>query len=433
MTTLCLKNCTLADGSQTDILIDNGLIKQLGVSLQANEIIDCTGKTVLPGIIDVHVHFRVPGAEHKEDWQTGSAAAAAGGVTSVIEMPNTDPATIDQQTLDDKKKIAARDSVINYGLYLGATTDNAAGIVSVQGAAGIKIFMGSSTGNLLVAKDEDISAALQAGCRLYAFHAEDEFLINAKRESTPDTNRPSIHSVLRGPEAAIRAVERIIALAAKFHARVHICHVNTAAEVELISQAKNEGVRITAEVSPHHLLLNESIYESMNNLAKVNPPLRTKRDNAALWQGLADGAIDIIATDHAPHLPSEKKQPYDQAPAGLPEVQTSLPLMLNAVHEGKTTLQQLQQFMAKRPAQLFGLIGKGKIAVGYDADLAIVDTKIRKKVSAHEMLSKCGWTPYDGWEVTGWPIMTLVNGNIVFKNNTIHKQYKGSELTYGTI
>ena len=430
MTTI--KNGVLADGTTTDIEIENGVITKLGESLKGENEIDVGGKLIIPGVIDIHVHFREPGGEQKEDWLTGSRAAAAGGVTTVVDMPNNNPAIVDEASLDNKRELAKK-SIINYGFYLGATNDNASDIQNTKNIAGVKIYVGSSTGDLLVAEDENIEKLFSLPGIQWVIHAEDESIIEENKKKHTDMGDPAVHSRIRTRDAAVKAVGRVIALAKKANATIHICHVSTKEEVELIKNAKSEGVNVTCEVSPHHLFLNENAYKKFGNFVKVNPPLRTAEDNRALMNALRDGTIDIVATDHAPHTNDEKSKSYNESPAGIPEVQTSLPLLLNAVHNGELTLKQLVEITAEKPAQLLHIKNKGKIKVGYDADLTVVDLKKIEMLSKKNVLSKCGWSPYVGWELTGWPVMTFVNGNLAYDTMNSVEQYKGKEITYGNV
>jgi len=432
MATTKLKNCKLIDDSTVDILINNGLIQSIGSISEADQEIDIANKLVIPGLIDIHVHFREPGGEHKEDWLTGSRAAAAGGVTTVIDMPNTHPPAIDNKTIDEKRKLAEK-SLINYGFYLGATKDNLEAIKNARQVAGVKIFVGSSTGDLLVSEDKDIKKLFSIPNVLWALHAEDEDMITANSKKNANNDNPTVHSKIRNRQAAIRAVERVIALAKKTRAKIRICHINTSEEIELIKNAKQDGVDITCEVSPHHLFLNEQEYRKHGNFVKVNPPLRTSNDNHALIQALGSGIIDVVATDHAPHTTDEKRQAYAKAPAGIPEVQTSLPLLLNEVNKKNLDLKRVVEATSAKPAELLRINNKGKIKEGFDADLAVIDLNKRNILNKQMLLSKCGWSPYEGWELKGWPIMTFINGNLVYNNGKINEQYKGEEITYGKI
>lgn len=432
MPTIKLKNCKLIDGSTVDILINKGIIQKIGTSPEADQEIDIADKTVIPGVIDIHVHFREPGGTHKEDWLTGSRAAVAGGVTTVIDMPNTSPSAIDDKTLDEKRKLAEK-SLVNYGFYLGATKNNFEAIKNARRVAGIKIFIGSSTGDLLVSEDKDIEKLFTISNISWALHAEDEHMIIKNTKKITNDNNPTVHSKIRDRQTAINAVKRIIALAKKTNANIRICHINTEEEIKLIKNARQEGVNISCEVSPHHLFLNERAYKKFSNFVKVNPPLRTKKDNEALMQALRSGIIDVIATDHAPHTIDEKRQEYDKAPAGIPEIQTSLPLLLNEVSKGNLDLKKLVEITSEKPAELLHIKNKGKLKEGYDADLTVINFNKREIITKKMLKSKCGWSPYEGWELKGWPVMTFVNGNLAYNNGKINEQHKGKEITYGKI
>ncbi|MFA6271708.1 MAG: dihydroorotase [Patescibacteria group bacterium] len=424
---ITLKNCIL-ESREVDVHISGGVINKIGKDLE-KEIIDCTGLILMPGIIDGHVHFREPGAEHKEDWLTGSRAAVKGGVTTVLDMPNNNPPIIDEASLNLKRELAKK-SVVNYGFHIGATTDNLSFLNSAQNIAGIKIYFGSSTGNLLVDRIDDIKKIFNGAKRLFLVHAEDEAFIQEKSKEYSGTDDPIIHTIVRAPEAAILAVKNILAIVERTKARVHFCHVSTAGELKLIKSAKAKGLPVTCEVAPHHLFLNSSEYGKQGNWVKMNPPLRPESDRLALWRGIADGTVDTIATDHAPHTRDEKMQPYWQAPAGVPGVETMLPLLLNEVSKGRIDLKKVVELVCENPARIFKIKHKGKIDEGYDADLVLLDMQMEKEVINEEMESKCAWTPFAGKMLTGWPTATIIGGNIVYNSLEINEQFKGKEIKY---
>lgn len=407
------------------VIVKNGKIVKLlrgkSPKLPAKmKVLDVQGNFLLPGAIDVHVHFRTPGNTQKEDWTTGSKAALAGGVTTVLDMPNNQPPIVDAKSLAQKRKLVAAKSLVNYGLYAGATPDNILTITKLKGAVGVKVFMGSSTGSLLLDSHEKLEKLFERAAKdkkLLAIHAESEACMAIKNEELRIKNvsldDPAIHSKSRPPECAYEAVKEVLHLAKKYGTRVHLCHVSTEKELEVIRKFKNPNV--SAEVTPHHLFLNDQDYEQYGNLVKVNPPLRAAADQVALWAALKSGLIDMVATDHAPHLMEEKNLPYEQAPSGVPGVQTMLPLLLNAVSEGKLTLPQVVALTSYHPARKFGFTKKGLVKAGFDADFTVVDMDLLEKVCHHYLWSKCGWSPFHGWILKGWPVMTFVAGELMYE------------------
>lgn len=415
----------------SDVQIRQGKIVQVAPQIPLGEVdndLDATGLTLLPGVVDPQVHFREPGLEHKEDLFTASCACAKGGVTSFLEMPNTRPPTIDQQAMDDKLQRAAQKCLVNYGFFIGATANNLTELLNVNPACGIKIFMGSSHGALLVSKPEEIETIFAQGKRLIAVHAEDQPRINERRKLFAQRTDPAVHSLIQDNQAALLATQLALKLSKKYQRRLHILHLSTAEEAELLRQDKPSWV--TAEVTPQHLLLNVDAYAEIGTLAQMNPPLRTAHDNEVLWQALQDGVIDLIATDHAPHTLEEKAKTYPQTPSGMPGVETSLPVMLTQVKQGRCTLAQVVRWMSTAPAQAYGIPDKGLIAPGYDADLVLVDLDNYKPVRREEILTKCGWSPFEGWNLTGWPIVTIVGGQVVYERGKLNTQVRGRALNY---
>ncbi|MBW4615383.1 MAG: dihydroorotase [Desmonostoc vinosum HA7617-LM4] len=390
--------------------------------------IDAQGLTLLPGVIDPQVHFREPGLEHKEDLFTASCACAKGGVTSFLEMPNTRPLTTTQQTLDDKLQRASHKCLVNYGFFIGATTENLPDLLSAKPTPGIKIFMGSMHGQLLVDQDAALEAIFAKGKRLIAVHAEDQARINQRRQEFAGIHDPAIHSQIQDNQAAMLATQLALKLSQKYQRRLHILHMSTAQEADLLRQHKPSWV--TAEVTPQHLLLNTDAYEKIGTLAQMNPPLRSPHDNEVLWQALRDGVIDFIATDHAPHTLAEKAQEYPNSPSGMPGVETSLPLMLTAAIQSKCTIAQVAHWMSKAVAVAYGIPNKGAIAPGYDADLVLVDLDTYRPVRREELLTKCRWSPFEGWNLTGWPVTTIVGGQIVYHNGQVNTEVRGQALTF---
>lgn len=431
-------HCVDVDGIRTsNVLVDGGVILDVAASnaTQADTVVDASGRYLLPGVIDDQVHFRDPGLTHKEDLHTGSLACAKGGVTTFLEMPNTKPTTTTRAALEDKLQLASTKCVVNYGFYIGATPDNTSELIETTRTPGIKIFIGSSTGDLLV----DEQAALE---RIFAettlpicAHCEDEATVRANAARLGGGRDFTDHSRIRDHEAAVIATRRAIDLAHRHQHRFHVLHVSTADELPLIHEAihreeESGGQFITAEVCPHHLLFHVDDYERLGSLVQMNPSIKTKDDNAALWDALADGTIQVIATDHAPHTLEEKRQEYPKSPSGLPAVENSLALMLNAVHEGRLTLERLVQAMCDAPARVWDIVGKGRIAAGYDADLVLVDMEATHTIHNAEQLTKSGWSPWDGVTLRGLPIRTWVMGETVFTDGQVNADHRGQEARY---
>ena len=413
-----------------DVEICEGKILRVAPSIAAvgDREIDAIGLTLLPGVIDPQVHFREPGLEHKEDLFTASCACAKGGVTSFLEMPNTRPLTTTQAALDDKLSRAAEKCLVNYGFFIGATPENLPDLLSANPTPGIKVFMGSMHGQLLVDGEATLEAIFAAGDRLIAVHAEDQARINQRRHEFAGISDVAVHSQIQDNQAALLATQLALKLSNKYQRRLHILHLSTGEEAELLRQEKPSWV--TAEVTPQHLLLNTSAYEKIGSLAQMNPPLRATRDNEILWQALLDGVIDFIATDHAPHTLAEKAQVYPNTPSGMPGVETSLPLMLTQAVQGRCTVPQVANWMSAAVAKAYKIPNKGKIAPGFDADLVLVDLDNYRPVVREEMVTKCGWSPFEGWNLTGWPVVTVVGGKVVFEKGKLDTTVRGEALTF---
>lgn len=386
---MLIKNCRMIiDGEEQfkDILVENEKIVSIeddlsGVS--SNEIINAAGNYVISGIIDPHVHMRDPGMTHKEDFTTGSMACAKGGITTFFDMPNTVPNTITEETLLEKKELQKGKSYVDYGFWFGGSkADNHEEVKKVQDKViATKVFMNVSTGNMLV-EDEKVLEDIFKNSKLVGVHAEGEMI----------------------PKA--------ISLSEKLDVPVYLCHLSTKEDVQYVREAKKKGLKVYGEVTPHHLFLNVSDVEK-NPLLRMKPELKTKEDNEALWEGILDGTIDTIGTDHAPHRIEEKKA---KLTFGIPGAENSLEMMLKAVRCDKISLEKLMKIMSENTAEIFGLKNKGKIAVGYDADLVIVDMTTKEIISQENVISKCGWTPYEGFEKGGKILTTIVRGNVVFNN-----------------
>ena len=397
-----------------DIGIREGRIAEIGAlsGASAGERIDCRGLHILPGVIDSQVHFREPGLVHKEDLETGSRAAVLGGVTAVFEMPNTDPVTTNAEALADKLRRAKGRMHCDFAFWVGGAHDNVADIPELErlpGAAGIKVFMGSSTGRLLVADDEGVLAILKKTRRRAAFHSEDETRLN-ERKPLRVPGDASSHPVWRDEIAALRSTERLIRLAREARAQVHVLHISTGEEMEFLAGAKDVA---SCEATPHHLTLSAEDYARLGAKLQMNPPVRGPEHRDLIWRGLQQGVVDVLGSDHAPHTLEEKAKPYPESPSGMTGVQTLVPIMLDHVNAGRLSLERLVDLTSAGPQRLFGVIGKGRIAAGYDADLTVVDMKRSAIIRDSWIASRSRWTPYDGKMVRGWPVGAIVRGRRV--------------------
>ncbi|ABS62373.1 dihydroorotase, multifunctional complex type [Parvibaculum lavamentivorans DS-1] len=415
-----------------DVAIKDGRIAAIGDLSRASaaETVDVKGLHILPGVVDSQVHLREPGNEHKEDLASGGRAAALGGVTSVFEMPNTAPPTTNPDAITDKVNRARHRMYCDFAFYGGATTQNVdilADIERTPGCCGIKVFMGSSTGTLLVEKDEDVLRVLKAINRRAAFHSEDEFRLRERRELAL-LGHVETHHVWRDAEAALLCTTRVLRLAREAGKRIHVLHISTADEMPILAQNKDIA---TVEVTPQHLTLAApECYEALGTLAQMNPPIRGHEHRAGLWEGLAAGIVDVLGSDHAPHTIEEKEQTYPKSPSGMPGVQTLVPVMLNHVNEGRLSLQRFVDLTSAGPQRIFGMSRKGRLAVGYDADLTIVDMSAERTIEDKWIASKCGWTPYNGMKVKGWPIGTVVRGHRAMWEDELHAEATGEPITF---
>ncbi len=415
-----------------DIGITGGRIVALGdlSRASAGETIDCRGLHILPGVIDSQVHFREPGLTHKEDLETGSRAAVLGGVTAVFEMPNTNPLTTSPQTLAAKLAAARHRMFCDHAFYVGGTRENVEEIPDLErlpGSAGIKVFMGSSTGNLLVDDEASLERIIAKISRRAAFHAEDEARL-ISRMSERKSGDPASHPVWRDPEAALIATTRLVKLAEKHAKRVHVLHVSTAEEMNFLASHKDFA---TVEVTPHHLTLAApDCYARLGAYAQMNPPVRDESHRSALWHGLQQGIVDVLGSDHAPHTHEEKHHPYPASHSGMTGVQTLLPMMLDHVNAGRLSLARLVDLTSHGPQRIFAIRGKGRIAAGWDADLAIVDLKKKVTITNSLIASRCGWTPYDGVAVTGFPRGTIIRGRRVMWDGEIIGPAHGEPVAF---
>ena len=414
---------------QTSVLLEGAKIADIDVAGQvdAEEVLDATGLHLLPGVIDDQVHFREPGLTHKEDLASASRACAKGGVTTFLEMPNTIPATTTRDHLEQKLALAARRSRVNYGFYMGATPENLSELTAACRTPGIKIFLGSSTGDLLVDEQDVLERIFSETTLPITAHCEDETTVrqNAIRLATSTT--VADHSKIRNVEAALIATQRALDLAHRHDHRFHVLHVSTAAETELLVDHRG---RITAEVCPHHLFFHTGDYERLGTLVQMNPSLKSAKDNAGLWQALSSGVIQVVATDHAPHTLAEKRQTYPHSPSGIPAVENSLALMLDQVHQGRIELQQVVRWMCDAPARVWDLVDKGRIAVGYDADVVLVDMDQTAEIRNESQQTKCRWSPWHGVSLTGWCVRTWVLGRTVFNRGSFDESIRGAEAQF---
>lgn len=414
---------------QFNVLIENGTIIDVSASASAtaDEVIDAKGLHLIPGVIDDQVHFREPGLTHKEDLLTATRACAKGGVTSFLEMPNTKPTTTSVTALHDKLAIAAGRCLVNYGFYIGATPTNLAELQNATRTPGIKIFIGSSTGDLLVDEQLALERIFGETTLPICAHCEDESTVRANAAALNGGKDVADHSRIRDNRAALIATKRAVDLAERHKHQFHVLHVSTAEEVEFL---RGTSDLISAEACPHHLFFSLDDYARLGTLIQMNPSIKSKADTEGVWKGLLDGTIEVIATDHAPHTLEEKRQPYPKSPSGLPAVENSLALMLNEVAHGRCLLSQVVSWMCEAPARIWHMKGKGAIRVGYDADLVLVDLNKTVEVRNEDQLTKCGWTPWHGTTLTGWPVRTLVMGRTVFLHGKLDESKCGTEIQY---
>ncbi|MFC1810601.1 dihydroorotase family protein [Patescibacteria group bacterium] len=406
-----------------DVLVHDRVIEKIANTIDtgADHEYDLTGKYLIPGCIDAHVHFRTPGYEKKEDWASGSKAALAGGFTTVFDMPNTKPKTTTIKALQAKRDIIRGDTLVNFGLFFGAQLDNLHECEKAQGIVGFKVYMGATTGHMIQEEmdrsEELLEHMFKNFNNIVAVHAEDESLMKDHADTYKGDHTPEVHSLIRSDEIAFTAARKAIHLAKKYEGRMHLCHMSTKKEVQLMDKFGSD--KITCEVSPHHLFLKIKDYVKLGNYIKVNPPVRGQHDQDVLWDAISKKTVNIIASDHAPHLSEEKERDYWEAPSGIPEIETTLPLMLNTVNEDGLNLRDIVDLLCESPARLFGLLNKGRIEEGFDADLTVIDMDLSRTVSNSSLYTKCGWSPYDGWKLKGWPVMTFVRGRLGMENGKI--------------
>jgi dihydroorotase len=431
---LILRNGTVVnhDGvGQRDIAVSGGRITGIGsyTGAQAGAVVDCTGLHILPGVVDSQVHLREPGAEHKEDLETGGRAAVMGGVTSVFEMPNTNPLTTSAETLADKIERATNRMQCDFAFYMGGTRENAhllGELERLPGCAGVKVFMGSSTGSLLVEDDEGVASILANIRRRAAFHSEDEYRLNERKHLRIEGDASS-HFVWRDAEAARMSTERLIRLARAAGKRIHVLHISTADEFPLLADARDVA---TVEVLANHLIFTSEDYARLGSLIQMNPPIREPHHRKGIWAALNSGLVDVLGSDHAPHTLDEKAKAYPASPSGMPGVQTLVPVMLDCVSKGLLSIERFVDLTSHGPNRIFGMAGKGRIAEGYDADFTVVDMKASRTITNGWIESRCKWTPHDGRTVTGWPVGTFIRGRMVMWNGEITGKAEGQPIRF---
>ena len=423
---------TPSDTGEADVAVSGGRIVAIGLlgAMKAAETFDAKGLHVLPGAIDSQVHFREPGNEHKEDLESGSRAAVLGGVTAVFEMPNTSPPTTSRAAIEDKLARAKGRMHCDYAFYAGATPQNVGALGALeqmQGVSGVKAFLGSSTGTLLLSEEDDILAALKAGRRRMAVHSEDEARLK-ERKPLAKSGDPRTHPFWRDVETARLSTERVLRLARAAGRRVHVLHVTTEEELPLLAGARDFA---TVETTPQHLTLSApECYERLGTCAQMNPPIRESRHRDALWRAVGEGLIDVIGSDHAPHTREEKERTYPDTPSGMPGVQTLVTILLDHVNAGRMTLERFVDLTSAGAQRIFGIAGKGRIARGYDADFTIVDLKAKRRIENSWIASKCGWTPFDGMTTTGWPVATIIRGKTVMRDGGLIAKGSGEAIRF---
>ena len=416
---------------QTDIAINNGKIEKIGKQdLNNSKVFDATDKIVLPGIIDTQVHFREPGSTDREDLESGSRAAVLGGVTSVFEMPNTNPPTSNLVEFNKKLDLAKNRMHCNYAFYFGATPENVdqlAKLKGLEGCCGVKLFAGSSTGKLLVDKEKDIEKVISNSDRIVSIHSEDEEILNLRKKFIKEGDVHS-HPEWRNAECAMSSTRRVVKIAERYNKQIHVLHVTTKEEVDFLAMHKKN---VTFEITPQHLTLYApDCYDKLGSFAQMNPPIRKKEHFDRLWVAVKNSVVDVLGSDHAPHSKEDKNKKYPGSPSGMPGVQTILPIMLDHINNEKLSLNQLVKLMCENPCRIFGIKNKGYLKEGYDADLTIIDMNKSVTIKNEMMASKCGWTPFDNYKVKGFPVATIVNGSVVMNDGKVVAESLGKPLEF---
>jgi len=414
-----------------DIALSGNKIKKIGkIELNSSKVFDATDKLVLPGIIDTQVHFREPGSTDREDLESGSRAAVLGGITSVFEMPNTNPPTSNLIEFDKKLNLAKDRMHCNYAFYFGATPENVdqlSKLKNLKGCCGVKLFAGSSTGKLLVAKEEDIEKVISNSDRVVSIHSEDEEILNLRKKFIKEGDVHS-HPEWRNNECAMSSTRRVVKIAERYDKQIHVLHVTTKEEVDFLAMHKKN---VTFEITPQHLTLYApDCYDKLGSFVQMNPPIRKKEHYDRLWTAVKNSIVDILGSDHAPHSKEDKKKKYPTSPSGMPGVQTILPIMLNHINNKKLNLEQLIKLMCENPCKIFGIQNKGYIKEGYDADLTIVDMNKEQTIKNEMMATKCGWTPFNDMTIKGFPFATIINGKTVMLNGKVISEGLGKPLEF---
>ncbi len=439
---LILKNATVITfnsktqkmvNETSDIAVLNKKISSLhsAAADTANEIIDLKGLHLLPGIIDSQVHFREPGMTHKEDIESGTRAALMGGITTIFEMPNTNPSTTTAEEFQKKLDLSKNRAHCNYAFFIGGSSDNYSQLGQLEIAkhcSGVKVFLGSSFGSLLVDDDTVFKNILKNGKRRVIIHSEDEARMNARKQIAIDAAHPRVHPIWRDEESAMISTKKSISFAREFKRPVHILHVSSSEEMQFL---KNQKDICTVEILPQYLTLSApECYERLGTYAQQNPPIRDERHMKFLWQALHDGTVDVIGSDHAPHTIEEKNKPYPQSPSGLPGVQTLIPIMLDHVNKKKLSIEKFVQMTTENVNRVFGLKNKGRIEVGYDADFTVIDLNRTEEIKTSWLQSKVNWSPFTGMKVKGWPVMTILNGSVCMRESQIIKPSSGQGVFF---
>ena len=417
--------------TKVDLGLSGNKIKKIGkIELNSSKVFDATDKVVLPGIIDTQVHFREPGSTDAEDLESGSRAAVLGGVTSLFEMPNTNPPTSNLVEFEKKLQLAKDRMHSNYAFYFGATPENIeqlSQLKNLKGCCGIKLFAGSSTGNLLVDKEADIEKVISNSDRIVSIHSEDEEILKVRKKFIKKGDVHS-HPIWRDVESAMSSTRRVVKIAERYNKKIHVLHVTTKEEVDFLAMHKKN---VTFETTPQHLTLYApDCYDKLKTYAQMNPPLRTKEHYDRLWVAIKNNIVDVLGSDHAPHTKENKNKEYPNSPSGMPGVQTIFPVMIDHVNKGKLSLEQLIKLMCENPCRIFGIKNKGYIKEEYDADLTIVDMNKEQVIKDEMIASKCGWTPFNNYKVKGFPVGTIVNGNLVMSEGKVISKAQGQPMLF---